>query len=486
MESGSARRGLAGRPWRLDVDLGRDVSRPLYRQLVDYLIADIKRGRLPPDSPLPGARSLATELGVTRKVVSAALDELSAQGWIVTKPRSGTFVAAVLPVGALATASSAVVKEDRPPEPPRTVQFNDGLPDVRLAPLEALSRSYRDAILRVAKGGLGYTDPRGDAVTRDVLSSLLNQARGLASRPEQVLLTRGSQMAFFLVGRVLAGDGGTIAVEDPGYPHARQAFEAAGAKLVPIPVDREGIDVEQLEKVASQRRIAAVYVTPHHQYPTAVGLPRERRRHLLRIARSFGFVVIEDDYDSEFHFSPSPTLPLSAEDDWSHLVYISSLSKLLAPAVRLGFLIGDKALIERAAHVRSAIDRQGDPAFERALAYLVEDGVLQRYARKARQAYAKRRDEFVAGLTNDPALAPLFEFDVPRGGLALWLRARADVDVEAWAVRARAVGLEFTPGRAYSFAGSSLPALRAGFASLNSRELTKALALFRHTAPVSE
>lgn len=465
------------------MDLGRSGDRPLYRQLADYLIADIKRGRLLPDTPLPGARSLATELGVTRKVVSAALDELSAQGWIVIKPRSGTFVAAVLPAGALATANTTVAANTQP-EPPRLVQFNDGLPDARLAPLEALSRSYRDAILRVAKGGLGYTDPRGDLITRRVLSSLLNQARGLASRPEQVLLTRGSQMAFFLVGRVLAGNGGTIAVEDPGYPYARQAFEAAGAKLVAIPVDGNGIDVERLEAVARQQPICGVYVTPHHQYPTSVGLSRERRKRLLTAARTLQFVVIEDDYDSEFHFSPSPTLPLSAEDDWSHLIYISSLSKLLAPAVRLGFLIGDLSLIERAARVRSAIDRQGDAALERALAYLVEDGDLQRYARKARQAYAKRRDEFVAALTSDSVLGSLLDFDVPSGGLALWLRARGDIDLEAWAVRARAVGLEFSPGRVYSFAGDPIPAFRAGFASLNSRELSKALALFRHTAPV--
>lgn len=483
MDSGSGRRGLSTRPWRLDVELGGSSNRPLYRQLADYLIADIKRGRLPPDSPLPGARSLAAELGVTRKVVSAALDELCAQGWLVTKPRSGTFVAKTLPAGALGALVQTATSLDGRTGAARPLHLNDGLPDVRLAPLESLSRAYRDATLRMAKGGLGYGDPRGDSVLRDVLSALLNQGRGLASTPEQVLLTRGSQMAFYLIAKVLAGDGGTIAIEDPGYPFARQAFSGAGASLVPVPVDRDGIDVERLAKLVQTTPLRAVYVTPHHQYPTAVGMSPERRHKLLALARAANFVILEDDYDSEFYFSPRPTLPLSAEGDWSHLVYIGSLSKLLAPGVRLGYLIGDTTYVERASKVRSAIERQGDSALERALGYLIEDGDLQRYARKARQVYAKRRNDFTAALGADPVLSSLLTFDVPCGGLALWLRVAPEVDVEAWATRAHEAGLEFAPGTVYSFSNRPIAALRAGFASLNSRELAGAFSLLRQTAP---
>ncbi len=471
------------------MDLRRDSNVPLYRQLADGLANEIRRGRLLPGTLLPGARGLAVEFGVTRKVVSAALDELCAQGWMTSEPRRGTFVATGLPLHGFAQAEIeqhqlAARVTDAVVTAGPSLRLDDGLPDPRLSPLDALSQAYRDAVSRLARQGLGYGDPRGDSALRDVLSNFVNQARGLVSTPDRVLLTRGSQMALFLTSRTLVPDGAFVAVENPGYESAWNAFSLAGAQIVHVDVDDEGMSIAHLKECLNQRKISAVYTTPHHQYPTTVSLSRDRRVELLKLARDHDFVIIEDDYDSEFYYSTCPPLPLCAADEFERVVYIGSFSKLLAPGVRLGYLMAKEAVVERAARVRSALDRLGDPALERAVAYLIEDGELQRHSRKARKVYAKRRDAFIQGLARDVALARWFQFSEPQTGLAVWVRARSSVDMTAWSARARGLGLDFVPGDRHVNGGTPVAAFRAGYASLNPAELERALRLLAESAPV--
>ncbi|AKT40397.1 PLP-dependent aminotransferase family protein [Chondromyces crocatus] len=472
------------RPWRVDLVLDSDSRVPLYQQLVQGIVRDIRRGRLVAGDPLPGSRTIATSLGVTRKVIVTAIDELVAQGWLVTDPARGTFVSTALPEHAVADArprSKSLSTSTARPEPPR-IHLGDGFPDARLAPLAPLARAMRRALLALGRSGQGYGDPRGDGSLREVLASFLNQARGLSVTPEQVLITRGSQMALTMAALTLLRSGDAVAVESPGYTPAWDAFRFADADIVPVPVDEEGLVIPALDAVLARRQIRAVYVTPHHQYPTTVSLSAARRLALLERAATHRFTVIEDDYDHEYHFEARPLLPLASTDGLARVVYVGSLSKLLAPALRVGYLVAPSRQIENAARRRAVIDRQGDIVLERAVAELLQDGELQRHARKARAIYRQRRDAMIARFHADPRLADVITVHSPPGGLALWLRIAEGIDLEAWRQAASDRGLLFTPGRHHTL-GPHLQAFRAGFAALDEQEQATALRLLALSLP---
>ncbi len=473
-------RGPVGRPWRFDINLADDVahSTPSHERLARALVSEIKRGRLDAGALLPGSRVLAESLGVNRKVVVAALDELCAEGWLEAVPARGTRVAQVLPEMSVGDVRTPRPSNDSEPEIGSNLQINDGAPDARLAPLEAIARAHRRALKKLSRGGLGYGSPAGDPVLREVLAMFVNQARGLSCSADEILISHGSQGALSVVALTLFRPGTFVAVETPGYVPAWRAFELAGASLVHIPVDEQGMVVDQLETQARALggRLKAVYVTPHHQYPTTVALSTARRSRLRALAAEYRFSVIEDDYDYEYHFDGTPLLPLSATSDASvSTIYIGSLSKLIAPAFRVGYIVSNAALVKQASAVRGILDRQGDVVLERAIAELIEDGELQRHARRARRIYRERRDTLVSMLKSDLRLKDAVQVDCPAGGLAVWIRVQASVSVSDWSRAAAARGLSFAPGATHVESGDP-PAFRAGFASLSSSELEQAVA----------
>jgi GntR family transcriptional regulator/MocR family aminotransferase len=296
-----------------------------------------------------------------------------------------------------------------------------------------------------------------------------------------MMITRGSQMGLYLAAAALVEPGEAIAVEEPGYPLAWSAFRAAGARVVGVPVDAHGIDVDRLTAIADREpELRAIYVTPHHQYPTTVTLGASRRLKLLDLARRKRLVLIEDDYDHEYRFEGRPVLPLAARAEAEGVVYLGSLSKLLAPAVRVGYAIAAPAVLTRMADRREAIDRQGDVPLEQALASLIEDGELRRHTRKARRIYGERRDLFAAAIRRE--LGQQVAFDLPAGGLALWLRLRAGLDAETWAANAAQVGLAVSPGVKFTLDAAHAPqAFRLGYASLTEIELSRVATLLKRT-----
>ena len=294
-------------------------------------------------------------------------------------------------------------------------------------------------------------------------------------------------MALFLAAAVL-NPGDAIAVEDPGYPLAWKAFRAAGARVVGAPVDAQGLDVEQLEALlARDPTIRAVYVTPHHQFPTTVTLGAGRRLRLLELARRHGLILIEDDYDHEYRFEGRPVLPLAARAlsqgrEQDRIIHIGSVSKLLSPVVRIGYATGAPDLIQAMTARREAIDRQGDLPLERALARLIDDGDLGRHARKARKIYEQRRDLLCAEIA--ARLGDAVAFDKPAGGLALWLRVNPDIDATAWAAEAERSGLILTHGGQLQLQpGHHANAFRIGFASLDETELARAVTRLKAAQP---
>lgn len=472
----------------LPIELDPDVGKPLFLRIARALIRDIERGRLRPGDRLPGTRTLAKELTVHRKTVVAAYDELALQGWIFLQPSRGACVSLSLPDLALRPTSasprpdsSASVRPQRaiPTSSVSPLVFTDGTPDPRLLPRAELSRAFRRALGSHAfLSPSGYGDPRGSLLLRAALADWLASARGLAVGPDDILLTRGSQMALFLAARTVTEPGDAIAVEDPGYPLAWAAFRAAGAEVIGVPVDGGGISVDALSSLARRRRnIRAVLVTPHHQYPTTTTLGAGRRLSLLQLAVEQGWTVIEDDYDHEYRYEGRPVLPLAATsspDDSLSAIYLGSLSKILAPGLRLGYAVANRSILRTMAAEREAIDRQGDLPLEAAIAELLKDGELRRHVRKARAVYLERRDALAALLHRD--FPDTLSFELPAGGLAIWARVNCEIDARVWADHAAERGLIVSPGAHFSLNAQHTPnAFRIGFATLTPEEAVAAV-----------
>jgi GntR family transcriptional regulator/MocR family aminotransferase len=472
------------RPWHVSLVVRRGSPTALYLQIAHAIIEEVRRGRLAPGDALPGTRELAEELEVSRKTIVAAYEELSIQGWGVTEAKRGTFVSEKPPLPPayaekVAGASGVIQSRRAAPDMPvlRTdediLTFDDGAPDTRIAPIGELGRAWRRALTTLARGGrLGYGDPRGQLRLRQALSTMLNLDRGLSTTPDEICTVRGSQMGIYLAARVLAGPGDAVAMEALSYPPAREAFRAAGAEVLTVGLDENGLDLESLETLCRRRRIRAVYVTPHHQFPTTVLMPPARRMRLLLLAEQFDFALVEDDYDHEFHFTHQPMLPLASADRLARVVYVGSMSKVLTPSIRLGYVAAARPLIERLALEAALIDRQGDPATEGAIAEMMEAGELGRHTRRALKVYAERRQAF-GGLLKE-RLAGRVQFKLPDGGLAVWVTFEEGVDPAALAAASFKRRLRLHPGSAFSMDGRSVNGARLGYARLNGAEAAQA------------
>ena len=481
---------MARRELHLPID--RASTTALTAQIARGIAEHVRHGRLRAGQALPGTRELARTLGVHRNTVLAAYAELVAEGWVTTQAARGTFVSPELPkprsFGATKPASAPRPRSNAPyalrsgPEPwlffdpAPTVALSGGRPDPSLVPALALARAYRRA-LRRGKAALGYADPRGHERLRRAIADMLIETRAVPAAPEQVMVTRGGQMALALTARALLGRGDVVAVEALGYRPAWQVMRDAGASLVPVAVDAHGLDVDAVAALARSRRLRAVYCTPHHQYPTTVSLAPGRRIALLDLARRYGFAILEEDYDHEFHYDGRPLLPLASADPEGHVVYVGTLSKLFAPGLRVGYVAAPADVIARIAVHRSYLDLCGDPALEWALADLFEEGEVHRHARRARRVYHARRDAMVRALRSH--LADVTRFDVPRGGMSLWCRAEKRLNVEHWAQRCLAAGVRFRTARWFAFDGRARPAFRLGFGALGESQIERAVRVMK-------
>jgi GntR family transcriptional regulator/MocR family aminotransferase len=452
---------------------------PVFVELAHAISDDIRRGALRAGDRLPSTRALADQLGVSRNTVVAAFAELTSQGWIVTRGAGGTVVAPEIPERTAKAAPARGIATRpgfelrtiaTPPWPggPAGVKYrlSIGVPDPRLVPVDVLARAYRRALRDRKRTVLEYTDPRGSQRLRTAVASLLRHARGIPVGAEHVMITNGSQQALDLIARVLVAPGDTVAIEELGYRQAWRAFEEAGARLHAVPLDGAGLVVDALPT-----RVRAVYVTPHHQYPTTVVMSPARRLGLLATARAHDLAIVEDDYDHEFHFDGRPVAPLAARDPGGNVIYVGTLSKVLAPGLRLGFVAAPERVIERLAQLRAITDRQGDQVVEHAVADLIEDGELQRHTRKARRIYGERREQLVTTLGRE--LPGVLEVVLPPGGITVW--ARASVDVERWKQRALDHGVAIATARDFDREGRTRPYVRLAFARYTAAEMTDAV-----------
>ncbi len=476
------------RRWELTFALDPAGEQPLFLQLASAIADDIRRGRLKPGDALPGTRALAESLGLNRNTIVAGYDELAAEGLVHTREGGGTFVTqatAPLPVTAPAAAAAPTyaLGPTLPPPPqscavaPGALMMYRGEPDLRLLPSRSLTRAFQRAISRRGRALLNGADPRGHARLRTELATMLSHTRGLATTADDIMVTRGSEQGIDLAARMLLSPGDAVAIESFGYPPAWSALRMAGARLLPVPVDDDGLDVEALAATLTTERLRAVFITPHHQFPTATVMSSQRRARLAELAAQHHFAIIEDDYDHEFHYEGKPVLPLAAGPGRANVIYVGSLANLLAPGLTIGFVVAPPPVLERLVSLRAASDGPGDTAVECAVAELFEDGEFQRHVRRMRRIYGARRDVLVASLRRH--LGGVLDFRVPEGGMALWARAADNVDVADWARSGEREGVLFRGARAYDFCQREQQFLRLGFSYHDEAELEEAVRRMR-------
>jgi GntR family transcriptional regulator / MocR family aminotransferase len=473
------------RSWNLNLTINKSSGMAIYLQISQQIIDEIQRGRLVPSTAMPGTREMAEQLQVNRKTVVLAYDELIAQGWLATEPRRGTFVSANLPhffipkqVEKTIELPSSETAENldeyavtlASTNELDTINFNDGIPDTRLIPVESLSKAFRHALITpLRSNNLGYGNPRGMYDLRFAVSNMVNMQRGLNVDADNICIARGSQMGIFLAARILTKPNDFVVVENLSYPPAREAFRSCGANILTIGVDDDGINVTNLEALCKKHPIRAIYVTPHHQFPTTVMMTAERRLKLLLLAKKYDFFIIEDDYDHEFHFEHHPVMPLASHDHDNRVIYVGSLSKVLAPGLRVGYVIASKTIIDRCASEVMLIDRQGNSVTELAVAKLMESGEIKRHIRKIIKTYKERRKLTMDLLTSE--LNHVSTFNPPKGGLAIWLRINDDIQLNNIVANALKEKVRILPASLFTESEENINAIRLGFASLSSKEL---------------
>ena len=466
---------LAG--WIPTIFLDPKSRHPVFVQIAQALQAEIERGRLRPGDALPGYRTLAEQLGISRNTVMAAYRELQDQGWLVSTPGEGSKVAPAPPTRAQAAAPVAEMgfdlgtpaRPEDPPAPGHLLRVGSGIPDPRLLPGAALARAYRRALTLNKQSALTMEDAQGHPKLREALAAMLSATRGIAATPERILVTRGSQMAYFLAAHALVAPGDAVVVEALGHRNAWEAFARAGARCLPVAVDRDGLDVDAVEALLTQHRVRAVLVSPQRHYPTLVTLSPERRERLLSLASRHRLALLENDQDSEFQYEGHPLAPLAAADATGVVVHVGTLSKVFTPGLRLGLVHGPVPLIARMKELRLVFDRQGDLVLERAMAELMEDGELARHLNKMQLVYRRRRDVLVAALRRE--LGEAIQVEPPSGGLALWVEVADGIDADRLAAKALELGVAVQPGRQFSFEGRAVPGLRIGFSNYPEPEL---------------
>ncbi|WP_185290292.1 PLP-dependent aminotransferase family protein [Chryseobacterium lactis] len=418
------------RPWKLEFEIDKNLDKAVYLQIADTIIADIRSGRLKTGDALPGSRNLATALKINRNTVVEAYQVLINEEWVISKERKGIFVSDQLP-------SLHEKRTDRMQDIPgpstlsntMMIQFDDGHPDSKIAPVTELARAYRQIFSIKAKWQMmGYGNEHGETEFRKVISQMLNHQRGMQINENEISITRGSQMGMFLTAQTLLKSGDHIIVENPGYQPAWQAFEYAGATLLPVNVDDEGICIESVENLLKEyKTIKALYITPHRQYPTTVTLSLARRLKLIELSNQYNITVIEDDYDNEFHFGYRPILPVSSFPELNHYVYIGTLSKVVAPALRIGYLATkNQELLQKIGSLRKIIDVHGDVIMEQAVLQLIREGAVKKHIRKATVHYRNKRD-FVFELL-EKYMKKVADFTLPEGGLAFWIVPKVKLD----------------------------------------------------------
>ncbi|MGV9943327.1 MocR-like pyridoxine biosynthesis transcription factor PdxR [Streptomyces sp. NPDC003401] len=378
----------ASAAWEVLLPAASAPPRARGRTLRAALREAVRSGRLAPGTRLPSSRDLAADLGVSRGLVTEAYEQLAAEGYLRSGRGAGTWVSGAV------RAAPPRARDLAPRSPGTRADFTAGTPDLSLFPRAAWAAAQRGVLAGLAHHELGYPDPRGLPRLRTALADLLARRRGVVADPERLVVVSGVAQATALLGLVLRARGiDAVGVEDPGSPQHGALYAAAGVTAVPVPLDDEGIALGPL----GASGVRSVVTTPAHQFPTGIAYSARRRTRLLDWARSVDGFVLEDDYDGDFRYDRAPVGALQGLDP-ERVAYTGSVSKSLAPGLRLGWLLVPEALADEVVERKRTLDL-GHPALDQALfARFVERGDYDRQLRRCQRAYRDRRDALVAAL----------------------------------------------------------------------------------------
>lgn len=451
----------------------------------------ILAGRLRPGARLPSTRTLADELGVSRTTAEDAYAQLVMEGYLARRVGDGTYVSPGLPGPVRLTPR-------RPPRaaPPLsrrgrdlstapacldalvTVPFRAGHPDPSLFPVDVWQRLSARRLRREGCALLGYGDPAGFRPLREALADHLATSRGVSCEPERIVVLSSSQQALDLAARLLLDPGDAVWMEEPGYPGARAAFQLAGARLVPVSVGGQGLDVAEGRRRAPSARLA--YVTPSHQYPLGSALALERRLELLAWAREAGAWIVEDDYDAELRYETRPIAAIQGLDPDARVVHVGTFTKLLFPSLRLAWAVLPEPLVKPFVHARRLQDGHPPTLAQAVAADFLAEGHLGTWLRRLRAACLERRDVLLAALARElPEAVP----GAADAGLHLTV-ALPGLDDAAVHRRALALGVD-APALSSLRTEPGEPGLVLGFAALQPAEIRRGVrALARAVAEV--
>jgi GntR family transcriptional regulator/MocR family aminotransferase len=448
------------------IPLDRESAVPLYRQIESYFREGVLSGGLPPGTRLPAIRQLAHDLGVNRITVEAAYAEMQADGLIEARVGSGTYVLPAWPVPPLTkdghggpwplwqrtvqarsrpfTLSPANSRQDAP-QHPNPINFAGGVGDSRLYPADDLRKSIQRVVRREGIDALDYGDYRGHPGLRRTIAQVLT-SQGIRISADNILITAGSQQALALISQLLLRPGDVVLTESPTYAGALDLFRALGFKVVGIPTDECGMEVEGLEKLL-QGHPRLIYTMPNFHNPTGTCLSSQRRRHLIALADRYNVPILEDDFVGDLRYDGRAQPPLKALEPGGRVIYMSTFSTMLMPGLRVGFIAAEGPVYDSLASFKRVSDLATSSLIQHALEAFVTIGRYQAHLRHTRQVYRRRRDGMLKAI--DRHLPAGVRVNPPQGGIFVWLGLPDGLSAERLLPLAREEGVSFAPGGAF-------------------------------------
>jgi GntR family transcriptional regulator/MocR family aminotransferase len=454
------------------IPLDRQSKIPLYQQIVSYLRQGILSGSLAPDTRLPASRQLAHDLGVNRITVENAYFDLESEGLVFSRVGSGTYVLQPVHLPPLPkesidapwplwqqdlqarheiygnTSVYELIKSARHPHP---ISFSGGVSDSRQFPAEEFRKVLQAVMRRDGIAAIDYGDRSGYAPLRATIAHVL-ASQGIQAQPENVLITAGSQQAISLTSQLLLKPGDTILVENPTYSGALDLFRTLDFRIVGIPVDGQGMQVEKLEKLLQQHHPKLIYSIPNFHNPTGTCLNGSRRRQLIILANQYNVPILEDDFVGDLRYDGRTQPALKALDPGGRVIYVSTFSKMLMPGLRVGFLVADGPVYDSLVRFKRVNDLATSTLIQRALEAYVTVGRYQAHLRRTCQVFRKRRDVMMQAI--ESYLPAGVQVETPQGGLFIWLRLPGALSSDELLPLACDEGVDFMPGSSFFLDGA--------------------------------
>jgi GntR family transcriptional regulator / MocR family aminotransferase len=477
------------------IRLDRTAAEPLHEQLYRQIRDELRSGSFTDGaSRLPSSRTLAIDLGISRLTVNLAFSKLYEEGYLRSKARSGTFVADPPPETFLTADKPKAYRlvGHRPrisgrvraiPDQRVGKQFDlgalgagagvslvPGLPAVDEFPIDIWERLRSQVLAQKGAHLLRHASSRGDADLRKAVATYLCDFRGARCHPDQILIVGGMQQAMLITAMALLDPGEAVWIEDPGFHQARRVFILAGAKVVPKPLDQDGIVIARSPK---EKQPKIIHVTPSHQYPLGMTMSFERRSALLDFARAHNAFIFEDDFYAEFRFTGAPLPCLQGIDNFSRVIYAGTMSKILYPSLRLGYVVAPEQLIDPLVKIRSTMDQHSSAIDQATLARFITEGFFLSHVKRMRKLYAERREFLIKEFNK--LLSDRFILQIPEAGLNFVAWLRSDADFARVARICDDIGINPSPLSFYCIEAKLKPAFVFGFAAWTPAQIRESL-----------